>query len=297
MTLAETIKEITRKHLTQNNGMLLGQCITAVGWVNGTVPDCENIVELPMTDVAGAGFAVGIALTGRRPVFVLRFQDFFTLNCNQFVHFAAICKQLHDVSVPVFIRCISMDNAGPVHSIVLHNIPMYFPGLTVMAPITPGEYESTWEYYMQHDDPMFVSEHRRCYPINYEMKDEDSADADIVLFGISDARINMMEAADRLRKEGVNVSIRHIYRLKPFDADYYAKALEGKKYGLVIDNGFPICGTARDFAYMLMERTDSRVYALSCEDKVKCFNEADKNATPSADTIYNKVIEILGDQL
>ncbi|MBR1945946.1 MAG: hypothetical protein IJ846_06635, partial [Alphaproteobacteria bacterium] len=62
LTLAETIKAITRDHLENHNGLLFGQCVTAVGWVNGTVPDCKNIVELPMTDVAGAGFAVGAAL-------------------------------------------------------------------------------------------------------------------------------------------------------------------------------------------------------------------------------------------
>ncbi len=188
-----------------------------------------------------------------------------------------------------------MDNAGPVHSIVLHNIPMYFPGLTVMAPITPGEYKSTWEYYMVHDDPMFVSEHRRCYPINYEMEDFDSDDSNIVLFGISDARINMLDAAEMLKKDGITVSIRHIFKLKPFDVEYYAKALEGKTYGLVIDNGFPICGTARDFAYQLMEKSRSKVFALSCKDEVKCFNETNKNATPSAEEIYNEVIKILGD--
>ena len=31
MTLAETIKEITKEHLAKNNGLLLGQAISAVG--------------------------------------------------------------------------------------------------------------------------------------------------------------------------------------------------------------------------------------------------------------------------
>jgi len=68
--LASTIKKITQNHLENNNGLLLGQSISAVGWVNNTVPDCQGIVELPMTDVAGAGIAVGTALVGRRPIFV-----------------------------------------------------------------------------------------------------------------------------------------------------------------------------------------------------------------------------------
>ena len=38
MTVAETIREITRKHLA-GGGVALGQCLTAVGWVGGTVPE------------------------------------------------------------------------------------------------------------------------------------------------------------------------------------------------------------------------------------------------------------------
>ena len=57
-TVAEVIKQITKKHLCQDNGILLGQAITAIGWVNDTVPRCNNIIELPMADVAGAGIVI-----------------------------------------------------------------------------------------------------------------------------------------------------------------------------------------------------------------------------------------------
>ena len=94
-TVADTIREITRRHLTENNGLLLGESITAVGWVNNTVPNCTGIVELPMTDVAGAGIAAGAALAGRRPIFVIRFQDFLILNGSPLIFYAAKSKELH----------------------------------------------------------------------------------------------------------------------------------------------------------------------------------------------------------
>ena len=294
LTLAQTIQEITRDHLENHNGLLFGQCVTAVGWVNGSVPDCRNIVELPMTDVAGAGFAVGAALAGRRPIFVLRFQDFFTLNCNQIIHYAAISKELHNQGVPVFVRCIGTDAAGPVHSIMLHNIPMYFPGLRVYAPMTPGEYRETWSDFMNDDIPMFVSEHRSAYQMKDELSDNIEDNADVVLFGISDARTNMIEAADMLKKEGVTASTVHIMKLKPLDIEPLANALSKAKVGLVIDNGFPICGAARDIAYRLMTKVpDKKVYALSSEDHVKCFNPEQQNKTPDAFKIVDSVKRIL----
>lgn len=293
ITLAETIKKITKEHLENNGGLLFGQCVTAVGWVNGTVPDCKNIVELPMTDVAGAGFAVGAAITGKRPIFVLRFQDFFTLNCNQIVHYAALSKELHHQGIPVFVRCIGTDAAGPVHSIMLHNIPMYFPGINVYAPMTPKEYEKTWSDYMTSDIPMFVSEHRSSYNGTEEMNDEIVKNADITLFGISDARREMIIASDKLKQRGVKVSTVHIMKLKPLEIQSLLEKMGACKLGMVIDNGFPVCGAARDIAYELMESTNKKVKAISCEDKTKCFNPEQQNRTPNAERIVSEVISFI----
>ena len=49
MNVAETIKSNTRDHLNQG-GLLYGQCVSAVGWIGGTVPEMtedEGVVELP----------------------------------------------------------------------------------------------------------------------------------------------------------------------------------------------------------------------------------------------------------
>ncbi|KAF0118872.1 MAG: putative transketolase pyridine binding domain protein [Rhodospirillaceae bacterium] len=73
-TVANTIRDLTKRHIDSGQGVVIGQCLTAVGWVQNTVPpQVEGTLELPMTDVAGAGIAVGISLTGLRPIFVIRF--------------------------------------------------------------------------------------------------------------------------------------------------------------------------------------------------------------------------------
>ncbi len=293
ITVAETIKEITRDHLENHNGMLMGQCVTAVGWIQGTVPDVKNIYELPMTDVAGAGFAVGAALVGRRPIFVLRFQDFFTLNCNQILHYAALSKELHHQGVPVYVRCIGTDAAGPVHSVILHNIPMYFPGIAVVSPMTPQEYRDVWAAFMRDDIPYFVSEHRRSYKNTEEWSDVINENADITLYAISDARIEMMEAAKKLRADGYVVNEKHIVWLKPFDVKSMAEPLKTSRKALIIDNGFPVCGAARELSYELTEETGRFVKALSSEDKTKCFNPAQQNRTPDSEKIYEEALKIL----
>ena len=159
--------------------------------------------------------------------------------------------------------------------------------------MTPKEYKMVWDQYMQSDDPFFVSEHRRSYPNCDEWTDVIEDEADITLFGISAARIGMMAAAKRLREDGYKVNEKHIIWLKPFPVADMAQALSHSEKALLVDNGFPICGAARNLAYELIEKTGKFVKAVACEDHVKCMNSSQQNRTPDAEKIYQEAIKLL----
>ena len=294
ITVADTIREITKKHLTQNNGLLLGESITAVGWVNNTVPNCPGIVELPMTDVAGAGIAVGTALVGRRPIFVIRFQDFLILNGSPLVFYAAKTKELHGKSAPIFVRAIGAEGLGPVHSGILHSIFMHFPGFRVCSPMTPKEYEEIWEDFMTNDDPMIVSEHRMSYSNTQEMQDVIVENADITLYVISSVRFEVGKAAEMLKRDGIKCNIVHILWLKPFTiTDRLIDPLLQSKRGIVIDPGHEIAGASQSIAYELNQATGCSVKALGLYDKTKCLCPPFQNKTPDAGRICETAKEIL----
>jgi len=198
-TLREKIKEITREHLTKNKGLLLGQSVRGVGWVADTVPDCEGIQELSNADVSGAGIAVGVALAQRRPILILRYQDYVYLVLSPLINMAGKCREIFNIEAPIFIRALADDSKGPGHSAKLHQLFMHSPGFRVWAPITPNEYELAWEDFMSHPDPMFVSEHRQSFENSREFSDKISGQALITLYGISITRFAMEEAAERLR--------------------------------------------------------------------------------------------------
>ncbi|OGS38246.1 MAG: hypothetical protein A2551_03920 [Elusimicrobia bacterium RIFOXYD2_FULL_34_30] len=289
-TVAETIKEITRKHLEENNGLLLGESISAVGWVNNTVPNCKGIVELPMTDVAGAGIAVGTALVNRRPIFVIRFQDFLILNGSPLIFFAAKIKELHGKCAPIFVRAIGAEGLGPVHSGVLHSIFMHFPGFRVCSPMTPAEYIEAWEDFIKHDDPMICSEHRTSYLNTAEMKNVLKKNADVTLYAISSARFEAIKAAELLEKEGIISNIVHIMWLKPFKiTNGMTKPLHQSNLGLVIDSGYEIAGASRSIAYELNQATGCCVKALGLFDRTKCLCPELQNKTPDANRICETV--------
>ncbi len=295
-TLAETIRELTRKHLENNNGIILGQCLSAVGWVNNTVPDTKNIVELPMTDVAGGGIATGCAIVGRRPIFVVRFQDFMFLNSSMLINYSAKSKDIFGVSSPVFIRALATEKkgTGPVHSGITHSIFMHVPGFKVCSPMTPGEYEEVWKNYLAGEDPMFVSEHRHSFNQVEEMPNVIHQDAQITVYGIGYSRFKVKEATDVLTREGIKCNFINILWLKPLDlSERILNPLKQSKLGLVVDSGFEISGASQSVAYELMKQTKIYVEALGAGDRSVGTAERYENGTPTTKKIVEKVRELI----
>lgn len=293
-TVAKTIAETTRRHLKENNGLLFGQCVTAVGWVGGTVPEMteeEGIVELSMADISGAGIAVGAALVGRRPIYVIRYQGFMWYDAAPLLNYAAKSRDMWNVPCPIFVRSIAMEGGmGPVASASHHGMVMRMPGMPVCAPMTPREWLEAWDWFMAHDDPLYVSEHRRGFPVDYEMDPVIRPGAAVTLLAISATRLNAREAVKVLEKEGIACDLIHLMWLKPFPiTDLARESLQKTKLGLVLDSDFEIAGASRSIAHELMLATSVPVHALGLEDRSAGFAPHLDNGAPSVERIVEKV--------
>jgi acetoin:2,6-dichlorophenolindophenol oxidoreductase subunit beta len=297
-TLAATIKEATRKHLTQDNGLLFAQCVSAVGWIGGTVPELteeQGIVELPTSDVSNGGVVVGAALAGRRPIYVIRYQGFMWYNAASLLNYAAKSKYLWDVPCPVFVRGMGMEgNIGPVASGMNHSMVMHVPGMPVAAPLTPNEWMGVWNYFLEHDDPVYCSENRQALGIDYEMEDQFEDDVDVTIFAISISRLRAKEAIERLREIGIRCNLVNVVWLKPFVPSKEALwSLSKSKFGVVLDCDHTICGTSESLALNLANTTGRIVYPLGLDDRTAGFADHCDNKTPDAIKIANFVEGVL----
>lgn len=294
MSLRETIKELTRKHLEENNGILLGECVSDPGGVAGTIPESKNVIDLPMTETAGADFAVGCALVGRRPIFVTRFQDFMLMNGSPIIYFAGVYQPLCGIPAPVFVRALANDGFDATHSNVLHSLFMHFSGIRVCAPVTPGEYQNVWEQYLSEELPYYVSEFRDCYDNHEELEEEIVPDAQINIFGISVCRMRIREAKKILAQKGIRANILDIMWLKPFHAERYSEVLRRVPLGLIVEPGRSICGAAEHLAYeLMMQCPNTRIEILGVEDRIKTPSQAYKNPVPTSEMIADRICQML----
>jgi len=297
ITLRDTIKETVRYHLTEEKGLAMGQCLTAVGWVGGTLPELyeeDGMVEISMADVAGGGFAVGAALAGRRPMYVIRYQGFNWFNAPMIINYAAKSKEIWGVPCPMFVRSIAMEGGiGPVAGSSHHALYYRMPGIKIVSPMTPGEYEQVYAEFMESDDVVYVSEHRGAYGNTEELPNIEYDIPDIVLFPISITRFAAVEASKELEKEGYKVAVHHIVNIKPFNPTENDKlVLKRAKHGIVLDDDY-VDGIAKSLAFDLCKGTSSEMHVMGLKDKSAGFYPQVDNLPPSKDEIIAKIKEIL----
>ena len=297
-TVRETIKETIFNHLKKNNGLIFGQCLSAVGWVGGTLPELtenDGLIELSMADVANGGIVVGAGLSNKRPIYVIRYQGFNWFNAPIILNYACKSKEIWNVPCPIFIRGIGMEGSiGPVAGSSHHSLYYRMPGIKIISPMTPKEYLLAYNYFMKNNDVLYVSEHRGSYSNKDELSDFISKDLDIILFPISITRFEAQKAKIELEKKGYKIGIGNIVWIKPFEIKKeWENAVKSSKFGgLVLDDDYPQ-GVATNLAYEMMKKTGKKIDVLGLKNKSAGFSKATDNLPPSYLEIVEKVEEIV----
>ena len=219
-TVREKIKDITYHHLINYKSSCFGQCLTAVGWVGGTLPELyekDGMVELTTADVANGGFVVGAGLSGKKPIYIVRYQGFQWFNAPMIVNYASKSKEIWGIPCPIFIRSIAMEGGmGPVAGSSHHSIYQRMPGTKILSPMTPDEYQYAYDEFIKNDDVYYISEHRLSYDNEEELNDVIHRESDFVLFPISVTRFEAEKARIILMERGIKVSVIHQLWIKPF---------------------------------------------------------------------------------
>ncbi len=151
------------------NVLLMGQGIDDKGAFYGTTAGLSHIygnrlIETPVSENAMVGVAVGLAMSGKRPVIQFHRVEFALLAMEQIINNAA---KMHYISngqhkCPLVIRMIVGRGwgQGPEHSQSLEAMFAYIPGLKVLMPSFPADYKGMLISAIEDDNPVVIIEHR-----------------------------------------------------------------------------------------------------------------------------------------
>lgn len=217
---------------------LMGEDIGVYGGAFQVTGDLVNrfgesrVMDTPISELAGAGVAVGAALMGRRPIYEFQFSDFATLAMEQIVNQAAKIRYMlgGNASVPLVMRFPSGSGTGAAaqHSQSLEAWFAHVPGLKVVQPSTPHDAKGMLLAAIEDPDPVMFFEHKLLYkmkgPVPEGYYTEPLHEARIRREGehITIAANSIMvhkalQAAAQLAEEGISAEVIDLRSLRPMD--------------------------------------------------------------------------------
>jgi acetoin:2,6-dichlorophenolindophenol oxidoreductase subunit beta len=228
----------------------------------------DRVIDTPISELGGAGLAVGAALTGTRPVYEFQFSDFSMLAMEQIVNQAAKLRYMLGgaVSVPVVFRMPTGSGLGGAaqHSQSIEAWYAHVPGLKVLEPSDPHDAKGLLLAAIADPDPVIVFEHKLLYkvkgpvpegrytvPIGEAAVRRAGRDLTIVATGIMVPRA--LEAAQALALEGVEAEVIDPRSLRPLDMPAIVESVKRTSRLMCVYEGVKAFGVGAEISAAVAE--------------------------------------------
>ena len=258
ITYREAIVAALREEMQRDeNVILMGEDIGESGGPFKTTDGLftefggDRVRDTPISENAFVGAALGMAVTGLRPVVELMFADFMAVCYDQIGNSIAKHRFMcgGELKLPLVIRAMGGGGIrfGAQHTQTGEGWLLPFPGLVVLVPSSPTDAYDMLKYAVRSDNPVLVLEHKGLMNVKGDVEvGRDSAplriDPKIKREG-SDVSVvaslamvpRALEAADRLAQEGIELEVIDLSRLRPMDTTIAAQSVRKTNRLVVVE--------------------------------------------------------------
>ena len=236
----------------------------------------NRVFDIPLSENAVTGVALGCATTGLRPVLVHQRVDFTLVSFEQIMNQLAKWRFMFGgrLSAPVVIRMVVGRGwgQGPQHSQSLQALFAHVPGLKVVMPTTPFDAKGMMISAIESDDPVVCLEHRWLYgicdevPPDYYRVPLDRArvmrsGTDVTLIGVSYMTLECLTAAEMLAGVGISAEVIDLRSIRPLDLETILDSVNRTGRLLTVDNGHVVGGISAEITASVVERSFDRLVA------------------------------------
>ncbi len=192
----------------------------------------DRVFNTPISEACICGVAVGMAMTGYRPVAELMYMDFALMASDQISNQAAKWHYMTGASteVPMVVRCSvgGGKGYGGQHSQSLESMFAHIPGTYVAYPSNPADAKGLIKSAIRTNNPVVFVEGQLLYNVKGVVPEGDYTvpfgvantlreGSDITFISWGPAVLDAQKAADQLAAEGVSVELIDVRTLVPFD--------------------------------------------------------------------------------
>ncbi len=270
----------------------------------------SRILDTPIAETGIAGAALGMAITGLRPVAEIMFADFLGTCMDQIVNSMAKYRYMSggQTAVPLVIRmaCGGGIRFGAQHSQTAESWLLQFPGLKIACISNPHEAYHLTRAAIRDNNPVMVYEHKALYGQKGEVDPSKAEDqvlgkakicrrgrhativATLAMVGKS------LEAAELLASEGIEAEVVDLRTLRPLDTSTVIKSVEKTNNLVTVEEDYAIGGWGGEVVASVVEQAfdylDAPPVRITLPDVPLPFSPVLEDAAiPSAETIAEAV--------
>jgi pyruvate dehydrogenase E1 component beta subunit len=263
----------------------------------------DRIMDVPISETAYLGAAVGAAQAGMRPIAELMFVDFFGVAMDQIYNQMAKNTYMSggNVSVPMVLTAAvgGTYNDAAQHSQALYGSFAHMPGMKVVVPSTAYEAKGLMHNAIRDDDPVVYMFHKRLmgigwlpapdgpktpvpeadYTIPFGSADvkREGEDATIVTLGLHVHRA--LDAAEELAGEGISAEVVDLRSLVPLDTDTIIDSIAKTGNLVVVDEDYRSYGVTGE------------IVASVADEALGTLDSVERVALPDVPIPYSRSLE------
>ncbi len=302
MTMIQAITDALRCELKDDENVLVfGEDVGVNGGVFRATEGLQKefgvdrVFDTPLAESGIGGLAVGLAMTGFRPVPEIQFFGFV------FEVMDSISGQLARMrfrtggsfNAPVTIRS---PFGGGVHTPEMHADSLELlmtstPGVKVVIPSTPYDAKGLLISSIRDNDPVVFLEHMKLYrsfrgevpeesytiPLGKADVKREGTDISIIAYG---AMVHeALKAAEELEKDGKSAEVIDLRTVQPLDIETLIASVEKTGRAMVVQEAQKQAGIAANVVAEITERAilslDAPVLRVTAPDTVYPFSQAE----------------------
>lgn len=282
--LVEAINEGLQQEMQRDpNVLVMGEDVGKSGGVFRVTAGLQDrfgpdrCVDTPLAEAGLLGAAVGLCMTGWRPIVEMQYDAFSYPSLDQLITHVGRYRWRSGgrMEMPLTIR---MPYGGGVRAPELHSDSpeayyLHTPGVKVVIPSTPADAKGLLASAIRDPDPVVVFEPKALYrgdrqevpegehvvPLGQARVVREGTDATIVAYGAA-VRV-AAAAADSLAAEGISVLVLDLRSLRPLDEAGLLAAVRRTGRAVIVQEAPRTAGFGAELAAIVAEQAMLELYA------------------------------------
>lgn len=233
-----------------------------------------RVRDTPISEMGFTGMAVGLAMSGWRPIVELMFIDFIGVCLEQVYNAMAKNRYMSGgmVAMPITVRTAAGSiGVAAQHSQALWGLLAHLPGMKVVAPSNPYDYKGLLASSIQDDNPVIFIEHKDAYlrrlsdfPLGAEIPEGRylvpigqatvvRPGRDVTIATLSTMVERSLAAAEELASDGIEVEIIDLRSVVPLDHETVVASVARTERLLVVDEDYRSFGLSGELVARVFE--------------------------------------------